>query len=110
MTPQSALKEAVELLEGRCAAIDKHYARFPDSLDRTMEDTAKAIRTILATLSSQAESLEAMASALENIAGDEKPELGNRNTNDLLARMYWGYARLGLTQYRKTGDRSAASE
>ena len=37
----------IALLESRCAAIDQHYARFPDSLDRTMEDTAKAIRAVL---------------------------------------------------------------
>ncbi len=44
------LAEAVALLESRCAAIDRHYERFPNSLDRTMEDTAKAIRVCLALL------------------------------------------------------------
>jgi len=41
--------------------------------------------------------LDRVRGALENIAGDEKPELGNRNTNDLLARMYWEYARQALS-------------
>jgi hypothetical protein len=40
--------------------------------------------------------LDRVRGALENIAGDEEPELGNRNTNDLLARMYWNYARQAL--------------
>lgn len=49
MTDQQPIdQDAVELLESRCRAIDQHYARFPDSLDRTMEDTAKAIRHLLA--------------------------------------------------------------
>ena len=38
------LEEARDLLESRCKAIDLHYQRFPKSPDRTMEDTAKAIR------------------------------------------------------------------
>ena len=48
-------REAVALLESRCAAIDKHYLKFPDSLDRTMEDTARAIREILALFADQGE-------------------------------------------------------
>lgn len=106
VTP-TALKEAVELLDGRCSAIDKHYARFPDSLDRTMEDTAKAIRTILATLSSQAESLEAMASAGEPFAFYyDVNDLHERSNEDAIEVPVGDLRRVTttLSQYRKTGD------
>lgn len=46
------VEDAVRLLESRCKAIDAHYERFPTSLDRTMEDTARAIRTVLRALAS----------------------------------------------------------
>jgi len=47
------LYSAIKLLQKRCDAIDKHYERFPDSLDRTMEDTANAIRLVIAELESR---------------------------------------------------------
>ncbi len=40
----------------------------------------------------QAEEIERLRGALESIADDDEPEPGNRNTNDLLARMYWEIA------------------
>lgn len=47
----SSTTEAVALLESRCRAIDAHYARFPNSVDRTMAETASAIRTVIEALS-----------------------------------------------------------
>ncbi len=62
------------LLKSRCAAIDAHYARFPNTLDRTKEDTAKAIRAVLDTLERQAAEIERLRGALENIATVEVNE------------------------------------
>lgn len=41
------LEGAVSLLEKRCAEIDQHYARYPNTLDRSMAETAAAIRAML---------------------------------------------------------------
>ena len=62
MSGVEGLKAAVALLESRCAAIDLHYQRFPNSLDRTMEDTAKAIRTALSAIEGGGGALQPSAS------------------------------------------------
>lgn len=47
--------------------------------------------------------LARLRGALDNIASDDKPELGNRNTNDLLARMYWLWATEALAAEQRGG-------
>ena len=64
------LKRAEALLESRCKAIDLHYGRFPDSADRTMEDTAKAIRLVL----SEIEGLKAERDAGSEAGTEPTPE------------------------------------
>lgn len=49
----AAVEGAIALLTKRCAEIDSHYARYPASVDRSAEQTAAAIRTILTALRAQ---------------------------------------------------------
>lgn len=58
------------------------------------------LRKLLTALSELQAREAVLIGALENIASDEKPELGNRNTNDLLARMYWLWATDALVTAR----------
>ena len=73
MSGVEGLKAAVALLESRCAAIDLHYQRFPNSLDRTMEDTAKAIRTALSAIEGGGGALQPSASVPTEWS--ERPEV-----------------------------------
>jgi hypothetical protein len=73
MTPDELpadMEGRLALLESRCAAIDAHYARFPNSLDRTMEDTAEAIRALLKAYQEQRRALERSESLLRECLGD----------------------------------------
>lgn len=45
-----ALADELERLEKRCAEIDAHYARYPNTPDRTAEQHAADIRAILSAL------------------------------------------------------------
>lgn len=106
VTPRSALKEAVEQLQNALEASDE--LGMPQVFC-----TRETARAILATLSTQTEVMEAMASALEPFA--EAAECLDDDHSD--GSPIWEAsaamaidagnlrrARTALTQYRKTGD------
>lgn len=111
-----ALKEAVERVT---AAVDDYDRDIADDLaedgdlghvdDGLREFALADIRALLATISSQAESLEAMASALEELVpGVTAYTMSGSDLAQGIKRHAWEpalkRARTTLTQYRKTGD------
>jgi len=96
VTHQSALKEALE----RVTAWFAPKKTLAEAANPT--DIGPDIDLILATLSSQAESLEAMALALEPF--DPARVLEPNGIIIGLERFDFERAHQALTQYRKTGD------
>lgn len=83
---------AVERVRAWCVETATDAVRQPGVADEADVAVAEAMVTILSELDRLSAALGEAREALENIASDDKPELGNRNTNDLLARMYWLWA------------------
>lgn len=55
-------------------------------------DAVKEAEALLASNAAQPAEEGALREAVEKIASEEEPELGNGNTNDLLARQFWTIA------------------
>lgn len=110
MTTSPIHREALSELEGlakarRAALTRERHRNRHDMHAAGRSDTATVPGVLLADLEvvlAAARERDALRAALERIAGDEKPELGNRNTNDLLARMYWEYATAALSPRSET--------
>ena len=47
METSDTFDAACAVLESRCEAIDLHYRRFPNTVERTMEETAAAMRIVV---------------------------------------------------------------
>lgn len=98
--------EAISTHEQECEGAETYYWHVCSNCGANSEGDHGRQRAALQwnrrAPSSAARERDALRAALERIAGDEKPELGNRNTNDLLARMYWEYATSALSPRSET--------